>query len=82
MTHVHEIPNLIYFAIPFFVITLIMEAIITSKKNMNSYTLKDAFSGNISLSDRISYFFKPPGWKPNGKGVLSSDLRKDWERKL
>jgi sterol desaturase/sphingolipid hydroxylase (fatty acid hydroxylase superfamily) len=43
---------------------------------------KDAFSGNISLSDRILYFFKPPGWKPNGKGVLSSDLRKEWEREL
>ena len=37
---------------------------------------KDAFSGNISLSDRFLYFFKPPGWKPNGTGILSSDLRK------
>ncbi len=43
---------------------------------------KDAFSGNISLLDRFLYFFKPPGWKPNGKGILSSDLRKEWEREL
>lgn len=48
MIQVPEIPNLIYFAIPFFIATLIIESIITSKKNMNSYTLKDA-SASISM---------------------------------
>jgi len=43
---------------------------------------KDAFSGNISLSDRFLYFIKPPGWKPNGTGILSSNLREKWEREL
>ena len=37
-----EIPNIIYYAIPFFVLTLIIEILISSKKNMNSYTFKDA----------------------------------------
>jgi len=48
MIQVPEIPNLIYFAIPFFVITLVIEIIITNKKKMNSYTLKDA-SASISM---------------------------------
>lgn len=48
MIQAPEIPNLIYFAIPFFVITLIIEIIITNKKKMNSYTLKDA-SASISM---------------------------------
>ena len=48
MIQIPEIPNLIYFAIPFFIVTLIIESIITSKKNMNSYTLKDA-SASISM---------------------------------
>ena len=26
------------------------------------------------------YFLKPPGWKPKNAGILSSDLRKEWER--
>jgi len=42
---------------------------------------KDVSSVNISLSDRFLYFLKPPGWKPEGKGILSSDLRKEWELK-
>ena len=48
MIQAPEIPNLIYFAIPFFIITLIIEVIITNKKKMNSYTLKDA-SASISM---------------------------------
>lgn len=63
-------------------------------KNINTFNLikiafqewinlfRDAFSGNISLSDRFRYFLKPPGWKPNDAGVLSSDLRREWEKKM
>lgn len=43
-----NIPDLILYAIPFFIVTLILEIIITNKKKMNSYTLKDA-SASISM---------------------------------
>ncbi|MCK5637236.1 MAG: sterol desaturase family protein, partial [Flavobacteriaceae bacterium] len=55
MIEVPEIPNLIYFAIPFFIVTLIAEVIITNKKNMKSYTVNDATAslsmgiGNVLL---------------------------------
>ena len=39
---------------------------------------KDAFSGKKSFSDRINYIVKPPGWKHDGTGKLSSDLREEW----
>ena len=39
---------------------------------------KDAFTGQKSLKDRINYFLKPPGWKHDGTGKLSYDLRKEW----
>lgn len=39
---------------------------------------KDAFSGKKSLISRLMYFIKPPGWKHDGTGILSDDLRKDW----
>ncbi len=48
MIQVPEIPNLIYFAIPFFFITIIIEIIITNKKKLHSYTLKDA-SASITM---------------------------------
>jgi len=41
---------------------------------------KDAFSSNTSLINRIKYFLKPPGWKHDGTGTVSSDLRKQWEK--
>ncbi len=40
---------------------------------------KDAFGSRISLGDRLRYFWKPPGWRHDGTGYLSDDLRKDWE---
>lgn len=40
--------------------------------------LKDAFSGKKSLKDRFQYFIKPPGWKHDGTGKLSDDLRQEW----
>lgn len=40
---------------------------------------KDSTQQNVSLLSRIRYLFKPPGWKHDGTGKLSSDLRKEWE---
>lgn len=40
--------------------------------------LKDAFSGKKSLSNRLKYFIKPPGWKHDGTGKLSNNLREEW----
>ncbi|WP_417236176.1 sterol desaturase family protein [Bizionia paragorgiae] len=39
---------------------------------------KDAFTGRKSLKNRLLYFIKPPGWKHDGTGKLSADLRKEW----
>lgn len=39
---------------------------------------KDAFFGKKSFLDRINYIIKPPGWKHDGTGKLSSDLREEW----
>lgn len=39
---------------------------------------KDVFSGKKSFSNRLKYIIKPPGWKHDGTGKLSDDLRKDW----
>lgn len=62
-------------------------------KNINTYNpikvaflewfniLKDVSRSEISLMNKLKYFIKPPGWKHNGSGVLSSDLRKEWEQK-
>ncbi|MDO1500859.1 sterol desaturase family protein [Winogradskyella maritima] len=42
------------------------------------YMLKDGFSGKKSASDRIKYLFKPPGWRHDGTGKISNDLRQEW----
>ena len=39
---------------------------------------KDVFFGKKSIASRLKYVFKPPGWKHDGTGKLSKDLRKDW----
>ena len=50
-----EFPNIILFAIPFFILAMLLELYVTVKNNMNSYTVKDAFSsiamglGNVFL---------------------------------
>lgn len=50
-----EFPNIILFAIPFFILAMLLELYVTVKKSMNSYTVKDAFSsiamglGNVFL---------------------------------
>lgn len=58
--------------------------------NINSYNpikiafyewfamFKDALTGKISLKNRLNYFLKPPGWKHDGSGKLSKDLRNQW----
>ncbi|WP_034059122.1 sterol desaturase family protein [Lacinutrix jangbogonensis] len=42
------------------------------------YMLKDAFSGKKSIKSRVLYLIKPPGWKHDGSGISSDDLRKEW----
>ncbi len=61
--------------------------------NINTYNLlkiafhewismfSDAFSAKTSLINKLKYFVKPPGWKHDGTGTLSSDLRKEWASK-
>jgi sterol desaturase/sphingolipid hydroxylase (fatty acid hydroxylase superfamily) len=39
---------------------------------------KDAFSAKTTFVNKIGYFIKPPGWKHDGTGLLSEDLRKEW----
>jgi sterol desaturase/sphingolipid hydroxylase (fatty acid hydroxylase superfamily) len=45
------------------------------------YMFRDAFSGKKSLRDRVNYLFKPPGWKHDGSGKISNDLRREWLNK-
>jgi sterol desaturase/sphingolipid hydroxylase (fatty acid hydroxylase superfamily) len=41
---------------------------------------KDFFTSKISLKNRFLYLIKPPGWRHDGTSILSSDLRKEWEK--
>lgn len=43
------------------------------------YMFRDAFGGNKSVKDRLNYLVKPPGWKHDGTGKISDDLRKEWK---
>lgn len=45
------------------------------------YMLKDFFGTKVSPINRFKYLLKPPGWKHDGTGTLSSDLRKEWNQK-
>lgn len=59
-------------------------------KNINTYNpikiafiewinmFRDVFSGKKSINSRLLYFIKPPGWKHDGSGKISDDLRKEW----
>jgi sterol desaturase/sphingolipid hydroxylase (fatty acid hydroxylase superfamily) len=38
----------------------------------------DAFSSKMSFISRIKYLINPPGWKHDGTGKLSDDLRQDY----
>ncbi len=62
-------------------------------KNINTYNpikiafiewidmCKDVFSGKKNIISRIKYLYKPPGWKHDGTGKISEDLRKEWLEK-
>ncbi|WP_372793757.1 sterol desaturase family protein, partial [Lutibacter sp.] len=39
---------------------------------------KDAIIAKTSFINKLRYFMKPPGWKHDGTGLLSNDLRKEW----
>ena len=39
---------------------------------------KDVLTSKTSFLNKLKYFIKPPGWKHDGSGILSDDLRKDW----
>jgi len=39
---------------------------------------KDLNTKNISVRNRIRYLYKPPGWKHDGTGKLSTDLKEEW----
>ena len=41
--------------------------------------LKDFFTSKTSIINKLKYLIKPPGWKHDGTGILSTDLRKEWE---
>ena len=45
------------------------------------YLFKDVFTSSTSLGNRLKYFLKPPGWRHDGKSLLSTDLRKEWQEK-
>jgi sterol desaturase/sphingolipid hydroxylase (fatty acid hydroxylase superfamily) len=42
---------------------------------------KDVFTSKISFVNRLKYLIKPPGWKHDGTGILSDDIRKEWRNK-
>ena len=42
------------------------------------YMFSDTFSGKKTLKERFQYLVKPPGWKHDGTGKVSNDLRKEW----
>ena len=39
---------------------------------------KDLNTKNISVMNRIRYLYKPPGWKHDGTGKLSTDFKEEW----
>ena len=39
---------------------------------------KDSFTAKTSIINKLNYFIKPPGWKHDGTGILSDDLRAAW----
>ena len=45
------------------------------------YMFKDAFTGKKSLKERLLYLTKPPGWKHDGTGKISKELRAEWLKK-
>lgn len=42
------------------------------------YLIKDSLGGRKSIKNRWLYTVKPPGWKHDGSGKTSSQLREEW----
>ncbi|HLV39795.1 sterol desaturase family protein [Xanthomarina sp.] len=42
------------------------------------HMLKDVFTSKTSLLNRMKYLIKPPGWRHDGTGKGSNDLREEW----
>ncbi len=40
--------------------------------------LSDFLFSKTSIFNKLKYLIKPPGWKHDGSGKLSTDLRKEW----
>ncbi len=58
----------------------------TNIKTYNPFTIafhewgavfKDAYFAKTSFLNKLKYFVKAPGWKHDGSGILSKDLRKE-----
>lgn len=61
-------------------------------KNINTYNpikiaflewfnmFRDIFTSKTNLLNKFKYLSKPPGWKHDNSGILSSDLRREWEK--
>ncbi len=43
--------------------------------------ITDTVKSKTTFGKRLLYLIKPPGWKHDGTGTLSTDLRKEWEEK-
>lgn len=43
---------------------------------------KDSFTGRKSFGNRLNYLLKPPGWKHDGTGKISTDLRREWKHSV
>lgn len=43
--------------------------------------LKDIFNSKTSISNKLKYMFKPPGWRHDGTGILSEDMLREWKDK-
>ena len=42
---------------------------------------RDVFKSETTLTNRLRYLFKPPGWKHDGTGKMSNDIRREWKQK-
>ncbi len=45
------------------------------------HMFRDVFFSKTTISKKLLYLIKPPGWNHKGTGILSKDLRKDWENR-
>ncbi len=42
---------------------------------------RDVFTSKTTFINQLKYISKPPGWKHDGTGILSEDMRNKWESK-